>query len=68
MKMTRRPFLLLSLFIAGAALLQAVVGANSTSTPADASGELPPGMVCTACGPIYSADSPQILLAPGEQP
>jgi hypothetical protein len=64
--MTRRPFLLLSLFIAGAAFLQAIVGAEST--PVDSKGKLPAGMVCTTCGPIYSASAPQLLLAPGDQP
>jgi hypothetical protein len=64
--MKRRPFLLLSLFIAGAALLQAVVGARST--PPSADGKLPAGMVCTTCGPIYSANAPQLVLAPGVQP
>jgi hypothetical protein len=68
MKMTRRPFLLLSLFIAGAALLQAVVGAKSTPPDAGADGKLPAGMVCTTCGPIYSASAPQPFLAPGDQP
>ena len=64
---TRRPFLLLSFFIAGAALLQAIVGAESAPA-GHASGELPAGMVCTTCGPIYSAGAPRLLLAPGDQP
>jgi hypothetical protein len=63
---TRRPFLLLSIFIAGAALLQAVVGANSPTTAGN--GKLPAGMVCTTCGPIYSASAPQLVMAPGVQP
>ncbi len=47
---TRRPFLLLSLAIGAAALLHAMF---SPALPAvTVEGELPPGTVCTTCGPI----------------
>jgi hypothetical protein len=57
--MTRRPFLILSLVIGAAAVLHAMF--SPASTPADFESKLPPGMVCTTCGPIPSAASPVAL-------
>jgi hypothetical protein len=50
--MKRRPFLALSLLIAAAALVQAAF--VPASTPADFQNGVPPGTVCTVCGPISS--------------
>jgi hypothetical protein len=48
--MKRRPFLALSLLIVAAALVQAAF--VPASTPADFRSNVPPGTVCTVCGPI----------------
>jgi hypothetical protein len=48
--MKRRPFLALSLLIVAAALVQAAF--VPASTPADFQSDVPPGTVCTVCGPI----------------
>ncbi len=54
--MKRRPFLMLALVIALAALVQAASVPASTS--ADFESDVPPGMVCTACGPIPTGLTP----------
>ena len=62
--MKRRPFFVLAIVIAAAALLQAAIG--PASTPADFQSDLPPGTVCTTCGPIPTGVSPPV--APPAQP
>jgi hypothetical protein len=54
--MKRRPFLALSLLIVAAALVQAAF--VPASTPADFRSNVPPGTVCTVCGPIPTGVCP----------
>ena len=54
--MKRRPFVFLTLLFTAAAAVQAML--SPASTPSDFEGDLPPGMVCTACGPIPTGDFP----------
>jgi hypothetical protein len=67
--MKRRPFLTLSLAMAVAAIVQAMLSAASP-TVAESRGQLPPGMVCTACGPIPTSfrglDAPLVTLPDAE--
>jgi hypothetical protein len=50
--MRRRPFLLLFMLMAGSALIQAAFAPARSIAPLSERGDLPPGTVCTACGPI----------------
>jgi hypothetical protein len=61
----RRPFLLLAGVIGAAALLHAMF--SPASSPADFDSDLPPGMVCTTCGPIPTGVCP-LPLAPDSAP